>query len=133
MPLHECPIDQEPRSPPSDTLAAKGGSCAGCRPPSCSGTCCLCRSEGHRPWAGGGVVGQGKDPVRWEGRRFWHSSRSHNKSPRRARMGAAAGEDSARPSNSYWPIGSFTRTMDGPLVLPGARGACPQGTLGLWG
>ena len=131
MPLHECPINQEPRPPPSNTLAAKVGSCAGCRPPSCSGTCCLCRSEGHRPRAGGGVVGRGKDPVRWEGRRFWHSSRSHNKSLHRAGMQAAAGEDSARRSNSYWRMGSFTHTkghrLSQVLEVPVPRGRWDSG------
>lgn len=62
VPLRECSIDQEPRPPPRDTLVAKGGSCAVCRPPSCSGTWCLCRSERHRPRAGGGSDWPGRGP-----------------------------------------------------------------------
>lgn len=42
------------------------------------------------PGLGEGVFGRGKDPVRGRGRRFWHSSRSHNKGPRRTGMGGSS-------------------------------------------
>lgn len=130
----------ETRPLPRDTVAAKGCSCGWCRPPSRSGTCCLCRSERDRPpgWgreqrAGSSWPGQWS-PVTGEGRflrpraAFVPAPGLITRVPAEAGCVAAAGEDSGpipgpqAPSPTLW---------NWPSGLRGAGGAHPRGRLGL--
>ena len=131
----------ETRPLPRDTVAAKGCSCGWCRPPSRSGTCCLCRSERDRPpgWgreqrAGSSWPGQWS-PVTGEGRflppraAFVPAPGLITRVPAEAGRVAAAGEDGGptpgpqAPSPTPW---------NWPSALRGAGGAHPHGRLGGW-
>lgn len=85
------------------------------------------------PRLGEGVVGRGKDPVRGEGRRFWHSSRSHNESLQ-SRDGSPQQGRMVPAPNSCWPVGSLTHTMELAIGSPRCW-RCPSpwdtGTLGV--
>ena len=125
--------DPSGATPPTDGhTGGQGGSCAGCRllpalAPAFAG------QRDADPGLGEGVVGRGEDPVRGEGRRFWHSCRSHNKSPCRAGMGDRSRGGWCLPPP---PIGLWAPSpipWSWPSALQGAGGARPQGTLGLWG